>query len=108
MILYEKRATGGGLSRSKDYGSKSKPYPTVDEGDFAGKERSYPIPTEADAVDALRLAGMHGRPDVRAKVYKKYPSLKKASKKKEHGGTANSDDIIIMAGNSRGICPYCD
>lgn len=38
--------------------------------------RSYPIPTKADAVDALRLAGLHGRSDVRSKVYSKYPSLR--------------------------------
>lgn len=70
----------GGLSRSKDYGSKSKPYPKVKAGDFAGGNRSYPIPTKADAVDALRLAGLHGRSDVRAKVYRKYPELRKKSK----------------------------
>lgn len=69
-------ANGGGLSRSKDYGSKKKPYPSVSSDDFAGGGRSYPIPTKADAVDALRLAGLHHRADVKAKVYKKYPSLK--------------------------------
>lgn len=70
----------GGLSSSKDYGSKSKPYPSVKSGDFAGGHRSYPIPTKADAIDALRLAGLHGRSDVRAKVYAKYPDLRKKSK----------------------------
>ena len=70
----------GGLSRSKDYGSKSKPYPNVDKKDFAGKNRSYPIPTKADAVDALRLAGLHGRNDIKAKVYDKYPELRKRAK----------------------------
>ena len=68
----------GGLSRSKDYGSDKKPYPSVKSKDFAGGGRSYPIPTKADARDALRLAGLHGRSDVRAKVYKKYPELKKS------------------------------
>lgn len=29
-----------------------------------------------DAVDALRLAGLHGRSDVRSKVFNKYPSLR--------------------------------
>lgn len=67
----------GGLSRDKDYGSKKKPYPNVKSSDFAGGNRSYPIPTKADAVDALRLAGLHGRNDVKAKVYRKYPELKK-------------------------------
>lgn len=70
---------GGGLSRSKDYGSSKKPYPKVKSSDFAGKHRSYPIPTKADASDALRLAGLHGRSDIKAKVYKKYPSLKHAN-----------------------------
>lgn len=67
----------GGLSRKDDYGSSKKPYPSVDKKDFAGSGRSYPIPTKADARDALRLAGLHGRSDVKAKVYKKYPELKK-------------------------------
>ena len=70
----------GGLSRSKDYGSKSKPYPNVDKKDFAGKNRSYPIPTKADAIDALRLAGLHGRNDIKTKVYDKYPELRKRAK----------------------------
>lgn len=69
----------GGLSRKKDYGSYKKPYPSVKSNDFAGGGRSYPIPTKADARDALRLAGLHGRSDVRAKVYKKYPELKKSA-----------------------------
>lgn len=67
----------GGLSRDKDYGSKKKPYPSVAKKDFAGRHRSYPIPTKADAIDALRLAGLHGRNDVKAKVYNKYPELRK-------------------------------
>lgn len=70
----------GGLSRSKDYGSKSKPYPNVDKKDFAGKNRSYPIPTKSDAIDALRLAGLHGRDDIKTKVYNKYPELRKHAK----------------------------
>lgn len=80
--FYEKRNKKrmGGLSRSKDYGSKSKPYPNVDKKDFAGKNRSYPIPTKADAVDALRLAGLHGRDDIKTKVYNKYPELRKRAK----------------------------
>lgn len=69
---------GGGLT-SKDRGSSKHPYPSVSSKDFAGGGRSYPIPTKADAVDALRLAGLHGRSDVRSKVYSKYPSLRKKS-----------------------------
>lgn len=75
--INENKKAMGGLNRSKDYGSKKKPYPSVAKKDFAGGHRSYPIPTKADAVDALRLAGLHGRSDVKAKVYNKYPELRK-------------------------------
>lgn len=71
----------GGLT-SKDRGSSKHPYPSVSSKDFAGGVRSYPIPTKADAVDALRLAGLHGRSDVKAKVYSRYPELRK---KAEYG-----------------------
>lgn len=75
--INENKKAMGGLSRDKDYGSKKKPYPSVAKKDFAGGHRNYPIPTKADAVDALRLAGLHGRSDVKAKVYNKYPELRK-------------------------------
>lgn len=75
--INENKKAMGGLSRDKDYGSKKRPYPSVAKKDFAGGHRSYPIPTKADAVDALRLAGLHGRSDVKAKVYNKYPELRK-------------------------------
>jgi hypothetical protein len=88
-----KKASGGGLTR-KDRGSDKKPYPTVKKSDFAGGSRSYPIPTKADAVDALRLAGLHGRSDVRAKVYKKYPSLRK-KKKMQYGGVVGDPEMIF-------------
>lgn len=81
----------GGLSRKKDYGSSKRPYPTVERKDFAGDNRRYPIPTKKDAVDALRLAGLHGRSDVKTKVYNKYPELKK----KEYGGTHKLVEISI-------------
>lgn len=73
-----KHKLGGGLT-SKNRGSSKRPYPSVSSKDFAGGGRSYPIPTKTDAVDALRLAGLHGRSDVRSKVYSKYPSLRKKS-----------------------------
>ena len=76
--MQNKKRLGGGLT-SKDRGSSKHPYPSVSSKDFAGGGRSYPIPTKADAVDALRLAGLHGRSDVRSKVYSKYPSLRKKS-----------------------------
>lgn len=91
-----KKKRMGGLSRSKDYGSSKKPYPSVNKKDFAGGGRSYPIPTRADAVDALRLAGLHGRFDVKAKVYKKYPDLKK----KRMGGIR--EDYPTLAGEYYG------
>lgn len=75
--INENKKAMGGLSRDKDYGSKKKPYPSVAKKDFAGGHRSYPIPTKADAIDALRLAGLHSRNDVKAKVYNKYPELRK-------------------------------
>ena len=95
----------GGLSRSKDYGSKDKPYPSVDKNDFAGGGRSYPIPTRADAVDALRLAGLHHRSDVRAKVYAKYPDLRKKAaagadvKFDMYNGTPNNNDGLVVGDN---------
>lgn len=76
-----KHKLGGGLT-SKDRGSSKYPYPSVSSKDFAGGGRSYPIPTKADAIDALRLAGLHGRSDVRSKVYSRYPELRK---KAEYG-----------------------
>lgn len=75
--INENKKAMGGLNRNKDYGSKKKSYPSVAKKDFAGGHRSYPIPTKADAIDALRLAGLHGRNDVKAKVYNKYPELRK-------------------------------
>lgn len=69
----------GGLT-SKDRGSSKHPYPSVSSKDFAGGGRSYPIPTKADAIDALRLAGLHGRSDVKAKVYSRYPELRKKAR----------------------------
>lgn len=85
-----KQYKNGGLSRNKDYGSSKKPYSSVKSEDFADGNRSYPIPTKADAIDALRLAGLHGRSDVKAKVYRKYPELRK---RKPLGGDYLTDVI---------------
>ena len=74
-----KHKLGGGLT-SKDRGFSKRPYPSVSSKDFAGGGRSYPIPTKADAVDALRLASLHGRSDVKTKVYNKYPELRPKSR----------------------------
>ena len=83
---------GGGLSRDSDYKSEKKPYPNIKSEGFAGKDRSYPIPTKDDAIDALRLAGLHNRSDIKAKVYKKYPSLKKST-----GGVLNFNISNIIS-----------
>jgi hypothetical protein len=59
-----KHRLGGGLT-SKDRGSSKHPYPSVSSKDFAGGNRSYPIPTKADAVGARRVAkalGGYSRP----------------------------------------------
>lgn len=88
--INENKKAMGGLSRDKDYGSKKKPYPSVAKKDFAGGHRSYPIPTKADAVDALRLAGLHGRSNIKAKVYNKYPELRKKG---------NTGLIVSISGN---------
>ena len=85
MNYFQNRKRYGGLT-SKDRGSSKHPYPSVASKDFAGGNRSYPIPTKADAIDALRLAGLHGRSDVRSKVYSKYPELRK----KAENGTSVS------------------
>lgn len=97
-------ADGGNLSRDKDYGSKKKPYPMVPSSDFAGPHRSYPIPTKANARDALRLAGLHGNSSVRAKVLAKYPSLRK-----EDGGMlfAEGGGIHIKKKNKGKFTDYC-
>ena len=92
-------AKGGNLSRDKDYGSKKKPYPMVPADDFAGPHRSYPIPTKANARDALRLAGLHGDSSVRAKVLAKYPSLRK----KAFGGELFNTNSIIGGSLSSNI-----
>lgn len=73
------RLRNGGLT-SKDRGSSKHLYPSVSSKDFAGGGRSYPIPTKADAVDALRLAGLHGRSDIKIKVYSRYPELRKKAR----------------------------
>ena len=78
-LAKSKYRLGGGLT-SKDRGSSKHPYPSVSPKDFAGGGRSYPIPTKTDAVDALRLAGLHGRSDVKAKIYSRYPELRKKAR----------------------------
>lgn len=83
----------GGLT-SKDRGSSKHPYPSVLSKDFAGSNRSYPIPTKADAIDALRLAGLHGRSDVRSKVYSKYPSLRPKAAFGDWVRTNRDDNVL--------------
>lgn len=104
MNTYNAFAEGGGLSREKNYGSKKKPYPS---GDFAGPHRSYPIPTKADARDALRLAGLHGNESVRRKVLAKYPSLKAfGGWLNTQGGDFTNGVTFIDEGGSHEENPY--
>lgn len=101
----------GGLT-SEDRGSDKKPYPSVSSNDFAGGNRSYPIPTKADAIDALRLAGLHGRNDVRAKVYDKYPDLKKdvggGLSKMTNMATTSVADALAFQGKDKPDTPLQD
>lgn len=56
-------------------------YKNVDKKDFAGADGTYPINTKKRGKSALKLA--HNSPNaskIKAKVYKKYPSLKKPKK----------------------------
>lgn len=88
----------GGLSgKDRNPQGSNKKYPMVNQSDFAGSDRSYPIPTKADAVDALRLAGLHGNEAVRKKVLNRYPELGKANgggiyKLMYDGGIADDTD----------------
>ncbi len=53
-------------------------YKNVPSKDFAGPNKTYPINTKARAKSALRLAHNAANPAaIKAKVYKKYPDLKK-------------------------------
>lgn len=87
------RLRNGGLT-SKDKGSSKHPYPSVSSKNFAGGGRSYPIPTKADAVDALRLASLHGRSDVRSKVFSKYPSLRPKAAFGDWVRTNRDDNVL--------------
>ena len=89
-IRINQKAKGGTLiAKNKRHGNltdadrypkgegQGQKYPMVKESDFAGgyTDRSYPIPTEEDAKDALYLAKIHKRPDVIAKIKERYPNL---------------------------------
>lgn len=44
--------------------------------DFAGKDRSYPIPDKSHARNALaRASGKPDESEIRAKVHEKFPSI---------------------------------
>jgi hypothetical protein len=98
IFTQSEMAQGGGLSREQDYGSKSKPYPSVSSNEFAGPHRSYPIPTRADAIDALRLAHLHGNSSVIAKVHSKYPELKEYGGEVGNEAFYNGDDGFAYSG----------
>lgn len=68
--------------RKRPGGSNVGKYKNVSKDDFAGPaggapSGSYPIPTLSKAKSALKLAHFAPKPSaIRAKVYKKFPSLK--------------------------------
>ncbi len=53
------------------------------DSDFAGPDRSYPIPDASHARNALARVAQHGSPAVkkrvRAKVHREYPSIRQKS-----------------------------
>ncbi len=76
--------------RKKKGSSSTGKYKTVNPKDFAGaagggSKYSFPINTMARARNALARAHFAADPaGVKAKVYKKYPSLKKNKEEREH------------------------
>lgn len=67
--------------REKPGMSNAGKYPNVPKKDFAGPKGTFPINTKERAKSALKLA--HNAKDpgaIKAKVYKKYPGLKKDKK----------------------------
>jgi len=64
--------------RDRPGSSNAGAYKRVAPKDFAGPNYTYPINTIERARSALSLAHNAADPDaIRAKVYKKYPSLRK-------------------------------
>lgn len=76
--------------REKKGSSSAGKYKTVKPKDFAGaaggaSKYSFPINTMARARNALARAHFASNPaGIKAKVYKKYPELKKRKQKREH------------------------
>ena len=96
MAQRVKIARGMSVSKAKEKKMEKKPggsnvgnYAEVSKIDFAGKaggspQGSYPINTKERGKSALKLA--HNAPNpagIKAKVYSKYPSLKKGAPKKK-------------------------
>ena len=83
--------------RSKKGSSSVGKYKTVAPKDFAGKsggadKYSFPINTLARARNALARAHFAPNPGgIRAKVYSKYPELKKRKEKREGKGFFRSE-----------------
>ena len=76
--------------REKRGSSSAGKYKTVNPKDFAGasggaSKYSFPINTIARGRNALARAHFASNPaGIKAKVYKKYPELKKRKEKREH------------------------
>lgn len=63
--------------------------------DFAGPERSYPIPDASHARNALARAAQHAGPvlkaEIRAKVHRKFPGIRQHDEQmRMHGGAVKS------------------
>jgi len=90
-IAKDVKVTRGKEAKMKEKagGSNVGKYKNVKSSEFAGEEGgapegSYPINTKSRAKSALKLA--HNAPNpsgIKREVYKKYPELKKDSKKKK-------------------------
>ena len=81
--MYVKRGEASELQKKPGMSNVGK-YKNVAKKDFAGKDGSYPINTEARARSALGYA--HNSPDaasIKRKVYSKYPGLKKRHDERE-------------------------
>ncbi|ACI52213.1 hypothetical protein Gdia_2468 [Gluconacetobacter diazotrophicus PA1 5] len=62
--------------------------------DFAGADRSYPIPDKSHARNALARVAQHGTPaecaEVRRAVHRKFPSIGKDGEHAHHDGRAEA------------------
>lgn len=87
VTLYKGKSVPKGkeseIRKKPGHGSAGK-YKTLSKKQFAGPEGTYPIQDIAHARNALARAHFSDHPEaIKAKVYKKYPELKKRKEKRE-------------------------